>query len=148
MPRSKTVACLLNMLERLQKKWKVSGARLVLILLTFAVGGSLTGYAGRKLIGLFDIDQKWLWIIVYIILITLLWPVAVLLISVFTGQFSFFVKYLRKVGIRMKLLKNKVETRHALSPQLAIFASGAGSNAQKIIDHFRNNPSVRVRLIA
>jgi phosphoribosylglycinamide formyltransferase-1 len=30
---------------------------------------------------------------------------------------------------------------------LIIFASGAGSNAQKIIDFFRNNPSVKITLI-
>lgn len=32
--------------------------------------------------------------------------------------------------------------------QLAIFASGAGSNAQKIIDHFRNSAVINVALIA
>ncbi|MBS1608405.1 MAG: phosphoribosylglycinamide formyltransferase [Bacteroidetes bacterium] len=31
--------------------------------------------------------------------------------------------------------------------QIAIFASGAGSNAQKIIDHFRNHSSIKVALI-
>jgi phosphoribosylglycinamide formyltransferase-1 len=30
---------------------------------------------------------------------------------------------------------------------IAIFASGAGSNAQKIIDHFRNSPLARVSMI-
>ena len=88
------------MLERLQKKWKVSGIRLTLILFTFAIGGSLTGYAGRKLIGLFTIDQKWLWVIVYIIIVTLLWPMAVLLVSVFTGQFRFFSTYIKKIGTK------------------------------------------------
>ena len=31
--------------------------------------------------------------------------------------------------------------------QIAIFASGAGSNAQKIIDRFRNHPAINVSLI-
>lgn len=31
--------------------------------------------------------------------------------------------------------------------QLAIFASGAGSNAKKIIEHFTNHPSIRVSLV-
>ena len=31
---------------------------------------------------------------------------------------------------------------------LAVFASGAGSNAKKIIEHFRHHPDVRVALIA
>ena len=30
---------------------------------------------------------------------------------------------------------------------LAVFASGAGSNTQKIIDHFRNHPGIQVGLI-
>lgn len=30
---------------------------------------------------------------------------------------------------------------------IAVFASGTGSNAQKIIDHFRGHPSIRVALI-
>lgn len=30
---------------------------------------------------------------------------------------------------------------------IAVFASGAGSNAQKIIDHFRGHPSIRIALI-
>ena len=34
-----------------------------------------------------------------------------------------------------------------MTTKLAIFASGAGSNAQKIIDHFRNHPQIRVSLI-
>lgn len=31
--------------------------------------------------------------------------------------------------------------------QIAIFASGAGSNAAKIIDHFRHHPTIRIGLI-
>lgn len=46
-------------------------------------------------------------------------------------------------------------TNHKLSQRdsseqtikLAIFASGAGTNAQKLIDHFRNHPFVKVALI-
>ena len=34
-------------------------------------------------------------------------------------------------------------TRH----QLAIFASGTGSNARKIIEYFRNHPTIRVALV-
>jgi formyltetrahydrofolate-dependent phosphoribosylglycinamide formyltransferase len=144
------------MFERLQKKWKVNGIQLTLILFTFAIGGSLTGYAGRKLMGLVAIDQKWLWIIIYIIIITLLWPAAVLLISLFTGQFPFFIKYIKKIGARMGIGHSRQPAVHSRQPtvgskqsatgsqeilhttRIAIFASGTGSNTQKIIDHFRN----------
>ena len=40
------------MLKKLQTKWKVSAVRLLLIIATFAIGGSLCGYSGRKLLGL------------------------------------------------------------------------------------------------
>jgi len=32
-------------------------------------------------------------------------------------------------------------------PQIAIFASGGGSNARKIIEYFENKPDIRVRLV-
>ncbi|MBL7738496.1 MAG: hypothetical protein JNK14_04705 [Chitinophagaceae bacterium] len=93
------------MFERLQKKWKVSGIQVLLILCTFAIGGSLTGYAGKKLMNLLNIEQRWLWIVVYIIMVTVLWPVAVLLVSVFFGQFRFFTGYLKKMGRRMGIVR-------------------------------------------
>jgi hypothetical protein len=86
------------MFNRLQQKWKVNGLQLALILCTFAIGGSLTGYVGRKLMNLLDISAQWLWIIVYILLVTLLWPMAVLLVSILFGQFKFFTGYLKKWG--------------------------------------------------
>ncbi len=97
------------MFERLQKKWGVTGLQLVLILCTFAIGGSLTGYAGKKLMNLFGIEQNWLWIIVYIILITIIWPLAVLLVSIPFGQFTFFTKYIRKIGAKLGIGARKTE---------------------------------------
>lgn len=132
------------MFERLQKKWKVSGLQLALILCTFAIGGSLTGFAGKKIMNLASIQQDWLWAIVYILLITIIWPLAVLLISIPFGQFPFFIKYIRKIGAKMGIGKSE---EPALKSRIAIFASGAGSNAQKIIDHFRNHASIRISLI-
>ena len=44
------------MLKKLQQHWGVNGLQVFLILLTFALGGSLCGYAGRKLLGLLDVD--------------------------------------------------------------------------------------------
>src|SRR5262245_26887507 len=89
------------MFKRLQEKWKVGGLQLGLVLTTFAIGGSLTGYAARKLMNVFSIDEKWLWVIIYIIIVTLLWPLAVLLVSIFFGQFGFFLKYIKRIGARM-----------------------------------------------
>ena len=39
------------------------------------------------------------------------------------------------------------EEKLTSSISIAIFASGAGSNAQKIIDHFRHHPTIKIGLI-
>jgi len=96
-----------TMFDRLQKKWKVSGGRLALILCTFAIGGSATGFVGKKIMNALAVQQDWLWAVIYIVLITLIWPLAVLLVSIPFGQFSFFSKYIRKIGEKMGVGKSR-----------------------------------------
>ena len=115
---------------------------------------------------LLPIEQGALWLVVYILVVTLLWPLAVLLVSVPFGQFRFFTNYLKKMGKRMGIggqkqeissQKSKVKTEmqdnrqpatsHQHPAHIAIFASGAGSNAQKIIDHFRSHGHIKISLI-
>lgn len=95
------------MFDRLRSKWKVGPVQLILILLTFAIGGSVTGFVAKKIINLFAIGQDWLWAIVYILLLTFLWPLAVILISVPFGQFRFFSKYLRKMAVKLGIIKSE-----------------------------------------
>lgn len=162
------------MFDRLKKKWNVNGIQLTLILCTFAIGGSLTGYTARKILGLAGIESRWLWIIIYIILLTIIWPIAVYLISFPFGQSRFFTRYLKKIGKRFfgsgnpasdksnasgeanpdSRSKNVTVSIKSENPEkaqnhrfIAIFASGTGSNAQKIIDFFRNSKTVKIALI-
>lgn len=93
------------MFERLRKKWKVTPLQLVLILCTFAIGGSLTGIVGKRIMPFFGIETPWLYIPVYIVLITLIWPLMVLMVSIPFGQFRFFTAYLIKMGKRMGFVK-------------------------------------------
>jgi hypothetical protein len=93
------------MFNRLQKKWKVDGWQLLIILITFALGGSLTGYVGRKLISFLEIEILILYIIIYILIVTAIWPFAVLLVSIPFGQFSFFRKYIVRMGTRLFIRK-------------------------------------------
>lgn len=95
------------MFERLQKKWKVNGLRLTLILCTFAIGGSATGFVGKKIMNVLAIGQDWIWAVIYIVLVTLLWPLMVILISIPFGQFRFFSVYIRKLGLKMGVIKDK-----------------------------------------
>lgn len=114
------------MFDKLKQKWKVNGLNLVLIITTFALGGSLCGYAGRKILLLTNLEKGAVWLFLYIILVTLLWPVCVLLISIPLGQFTFFKKYIIKIW-------KKMSGRRQPITRIAVFASGAGSNAEKII---------------
>ena len=144
------------MFEQLQKKWKVNSLQLALILCTFAIGGSATGFAGKKIMNALAIGQDWLWTLVYILLITIIWPMAVIVISIPFGQFTFFIKYIRKIGNKIGIGKTSQEPGvmsresgdNTKEIRLAIFASGAGSNAEKIIDHFRNHSAIKIALIA
>jgi len=89
------------MLNRLRQKWKVGPLQLFLILCTFAVGGSLSGYVGRRLMSILLIDNKVLYTIIYIVLVTVIWPLMVLGVSIIFGQYAFFKKYLRGLFSRI-----------------------------------------------
>lgn len=93
------------MFEKLRRRWGVGPGRLVLILCTFAIGGSLCGYAARNLMLLLDVESGFLWWFLYVILVTVLWPVCVILVSILFGQFSFFRQYLGRLFRRMGMGK-------------------------------------------
>ena len=97
------------MFNKLQTRWKVSARRLFLIIATFAIGGSLCGYTGRKLLGYTNIEKGILWVIAYLIIITIIWPIAVLLVSIPMGQFSFFKRYLYNM---FEKIRGKIKTKY------------------------------------
>jgi formyltetrahydrofolate-dependent phosphoribosylglycinamide formyltransferase len=142
------------MFEKLQRKWKVNGLDVLLILSTFALGGSICGFTARKIIGLIGLEKGVLWVIIYIIILTLLWPLCVLITSIPLGQFAFFKKYTSKIFNRFRG-NSTVDgqqltagiTQIEKKTNVALFASGAGSNAEKIIEHFKNNAQIKVVLV-
>ncbi|TBR18393.1 MAG: diacylglyceryl transferase [Chitinophagaceae bacterium] len=95
------------MFDKLKQKWKVGSFQLTLILITFAIGGSCTGWAAKALMNQLSISQDWLWGAVYCILLTLIWPMMVILVSFPLGQFRFFTNYTRRLAEKMGLLKKK-----------------------------------------
>ena len=44
------------MLKHLQERWKIQGVNFFLVICTFAFGGSLCGFTGRKILGLTQIN--------------------------------------------------------------------------------------------
>jgi phosphoribosylglycinamide formyltransferase-1 len=153
------------MFQRLKQKWNVNGTQLFLILCVFAITGTTTAWLTRQVTFWLQLDASsfWYWTIKIGILI-FGYQVLILLFAIPFGQFNFFWKYEKKILQRMKLISkqpanNKPTTNHlnvdinnmqsAGKEQIiniAIFASGTGTNAQKLIDYFRHT-GIKIALI-
>jgi formyltetrahydrofolate-dependent phosphoribosylglycinamide formyltransferase len=73
----------------------------------------------------------------------------VLTISIPLGQYSFFRNYLRKMGSRFGIGKAPAQqTEHEHDHvNIAIFASGTGSNALRLMEHFASHPQIKIALL-
>lgn len=96
----------LSVFAKLKEKWKVGWFQFIIIFTTFALGGSLCARTGSFILNwLLPEKNVWYWI-VYVPLVTLIWPLCVLLVSIPLGQFRFFMGYLKKMGVKMGLVKD------------------------------------------
>jgi formyltetrahydrofolate-dependent phosphoribosylglycinamide formyltransferase len=132
-------------IKKLQEKWGLAPVQFWLVILTFALGGSLSGRLCSFLLKMAFSEKNWAFWLVYPIVLTILWPFSVLFVSLLTGQFRFFKGYLGRVGA--KLVGGLKPVAGAAPIHVAIFASGAGSNARKIIEYFENQYVIKVSLI-
>jgi folate-dependent phosphoribosylglycinamide formyltransferase PurN len=128
-------------INKLQKKWGVGQVQFWLIMTTFALGGSLSGFLNKQILNLVFLEKNAAYWLIYPLLLTILWPFSVILVSFATGQFAFFKGYLGRIWGRL--------SGGSTSPiHVAIFASGAGTNAKKIIEYFENKSTpVKISLI-
>ena len=145
-------------INKLQRKWGLGPVQFWLVIATFALGGSLSGRLCSYLLKMVIVEKNWAFWLVYPLLLTILWPFSVIFVSFFTGQFSFFRGYLGRVGSRLlgsglatdaHLGEYAAPSTASTAPiHIAIFASGAGSNARKIIEHFeKKDLPIKVSLI-
>jgi folate-dependent phosphoribosylglycinamide formyltransferase PurN len=144
-------------INNLQQKWGVGPVQFWLIMTTFALGGSLSGYLNKQILNLVFLEKNAAYWLIYPLLLTILWPFSVILVSFLTGQFSFFKGYLGRMWGRLSGGSSSamgIETLgsgHSASTSpihVAIFASGAGSNAKKIIEYFENKSTpIKISLI-
>ena len=128
-------------INKLRAKWGLGPVQFWLVILTFALGGSLSGRVCTKVLDLVILERNWAFWLIYPLFLTILWPFSVLFASFFTGQFSFFKGYLSRVGSKLFGLSTAKAATDAAAVDaapihVAIFASGAGSNARKIIEYF------------
>ena len=147
-------------INKLQQKWGVGQVQFWLIMTTFALGGSLSGYLNKQILNLVFLEKNAAYWLIYPLLLTILWPFSVILVSFATGQFAFFKGYLGRMwgrlsggtsssmGSNMESNMRSSQTGSASPIHVAIFASGAGSNAKKIIEYFENKSTpVKISLI-
>lgn len=149
------------MFQRLKQKWNVNGTQLLLILCVFAVTGTTTAWLTRQVTIWLQLTTSsfWYWAIKIGILL-FGYQVLILLFSIPFGQFNFFWKYEKKILQRMKLIGSRktdndnfpnknlnVDINNMQTINVAIFASGAGSNAQKLIEYFRQHSQIKIALI-
>ena len=126
-------------IKKLQEKWGLKPMAFWLVILTFALGGSLSGRLCSKILEIAFLEKNWAFWLIYPLVLTILWPFSVLFVSLFTGQYAFFKGYLGRVGAKLVGgFSSTVEPTRTAPIHVAIFASGAGSNARKIIEYFEN----------
>ncbi len=136
------------MFNKLQQKWKVGGIQLFLILCTFAVTGSLTAFISERITNWVGFDENTLFAWKILLRLSILifgYQFIILAVSFVFGQFRFFWNYEKKILTKMGFIKRKAPKIEAF--KLAIFASGKGSNAEKIIQYFDNEQLVKVSMI-
>lgn len=90
------------MFVKLKEKWKVGWVQFVLIFCTFALGGSSCAKLGSWLLNFAFSEKTVAYWIIYVPLVTVLWPMCVLLISIPLGQFKFFSNYLKRMFTKIK----------------------------------------------
>jgi formyltetrahydrofolate-dependent phosphoribosylglycinamide formyltransferase len=138
------------MLKSLEDRRKVNNKQLFLILCALVITAILTAWLGSTVTSWLSFDNYEVsWWLAETIVIFFGYQVIILIVGFSLGMFHFFWKYEKKILRRLGVLKTGKKTLLTRKPvHLAIFASGAGSNAQQIITHFKNNPEVKIALIA
>ena len=91
-----------------KKKWKVTSTfQFFVIMIVFAITGSLSIYISKPILSFFNINQNSLNIMYYPIRILIIFPIyqiLIVLIGALFGQFSFFWNLEKKMLMRIKSL--------------------------------------------
>ena len=135
-------------INKLKQKWGVGQVQFWLIMTTFALGGSLSGYLNKQILNLVFLEKNAAYWLIYPLFLTILWPFSVILVSFATGQFAFFKGYLGRIWGRLSGGTTSSQSAATSPIHVAIFASGTGTNAKKIIEYFENKSTpVKISLI-
>jgi formyltetrahydrofolate-dependent phosphoribosylglycinamide formyltransferase len=138
------------MFKRLQQKWGISGAQFWVIFVAFGLTGITTAFITRYITDWIGLTKEtfWLWeVLVRIIMLLFGYQVVLLTYGALLGQWAFFWKYEKILLQKLGILHSEKVNNHPKIINIAIFASGAGSNAANIIRYFKNRPDTKIGLI-
>ncbi len=133
------------MFKKLQEKWGLSTQTFWIVFIAFGLTGTTTAFLTRYVthwLGM-DANSEWYYRL-GVRLFMLLFGYQVILLSYgfLLGQWAFFWKYELKLLRKLKILPPAT-----LKTPIAIFASGAGSNALKIMQYFDEHSTISVDLL-
>ncbi len=138
------------MFQKLQSKWGVSTRQFWIIFIVFGLTGTTTAVLTRYITAWLGMssDSFWVWkALLRIGMLLFGYQFILLAFGALLGQWAFFWKYERKLLEKLGIIKKSKTKSQKPKTNIAIFASGAGSNAEKIIGYLKNHPSIRVALI-
>jgi formyltetrahydrofolate-dependent phosphoribosylglycinamide formyltransferase len=138
------------MFKSLQQKWGINGAQFWVIFVAFGFTGITTALITRYItdwIGLTS-ESFWLWkTLVRIFMLLFGYQVILLSYGALLGQWAFFWKYEKLLLQKLRIMQSVKANKFPKLVNIAIFASGAGSNAANIIRYFKNRTDIKISLI-
>ena len=95
-------------IARLEKRWNVSGPRVIIILIVFACTGFSVMFLKKPIVGIFteNGEQNVVFSIIYYILILPIYNLLLLVWGFVFGQFKFFWEFEKKFFKRLLRIKN------------------------------------------
>lgn len=137
------------MFQGLRKKWGVSPRQFAILFLVFALTGITAALLTRYISGWLGMGADSTWyakILLRLGMLLIGYQFLLLLYGALLGQWAFFWRYEKKLLQKLGILRSETMYKPPTVP-IAIFASGAGSNAAKIIERLQDHPIAKVALI-
>lgn len=139
------------MFNRLKQKWNVTTKQFWIIFIVFGCTGTTTAYLTKTITSIIGFTHETSWVWKFLLRLGMLligYQILLLFFAAIFGQWKFFFKYEKKLLQTLRITKkSRMENIEPVLKNVAIFASGAGSNAEKIIHHFAKHITIRVSLI-
>ena len=139
-----------QMFKNLQQKWGINGAQFWVIFVAFGFTGITTALITRYITDWMGLTSEsfWFWkTLVRIFMLLFGYQVILLSYGALLGQWAFFWKYEKLLLQKLRIIQGEKAKSYPKTVNIAIFASGAGSNAANIIRYFNNRPDIKISLI-